>query len=326
MAEAAAATETPASPEAQPEASPPPEADPGASTTTIGESAGAVPAPDDAGGGDTAGEEGTWPANWRDIMAGGDDKSLRRLNRFANPVNLYKSWASAQQKIGSGELLRSKPQGEEVTDEQLNQWRGEAGIPSTPEGYLEKLPGGLVIGEHDQPIVDDFIKAMHDADSPPEYVHQALQWHYAYQDKMEAERAQLDADIHVKAEDELRADYGPEYTPNLNNVRNMFDTYGAPGLLEEFFSARMADGTLLGDHVGVLRLFVDLSREINPVGFVSPAEGKTAVETIAEEKRQLEALMADDHSAYWKGPEAKVKQARYRELLEMEERYNSRAA
>lgn len=297
------------------------------------------PSPDSANGGapaptlaDGGGEPepqpsatpASWPANWRDIAAGGDTKALQYLSRYNSPANVVKALMATRQKISTGELLRTKPDG---ADEQaLNEWRAQAGVPEKPEGYLEKLPGGLVIGEADQPRIQSFIQDMHAADAPPDLVHKALGWYYANQEKEAAERAEADRAFRAKAEDEMRADWGPDYRPQLNGIRNMLDSHGTPELRERLFGARMGDGTPLGDDPAALRFLSAIARELNPHGTVVPAAGQTATQTIDAEITVLEAEMAQAKNppagSYWKSD---AKQARLRELYDMRTRHKARA-
>lgn len=300
-------------------------------SSPTGQASGAAPTSDtsgtlaDAPGDDTAATTpANWPTNWREIMAGGDRKLLERLNRFNSPANLTKSWLAAQMKIGSGEYLRAKPDG--TDDAALNEWRAQAGIPEKPEGYLEKLPKGLVIGEADKPMIDTFIKSMHDADAPPGYVHTALAWYYDAQEKIAAERAESDRANRARAEDDLRSEWGPEFRANLNSIHGLLDGFGSKEIKNKLFSARLADGTPLGDDPGILKMLAGLSRELNPRGVVAPAAGKTIPQTIEAEIASIEREMTtpsnpDPHSYH----RNEAKQARYRELIELRSRYQARS-
>lgn len=265
-----------------------------------------------------------FPPNWREVMAGGDDKLLSRLKRFSSPANLTKSWLASQQKIGSGELIRAKPDGSD--EGALNEWRASVGIPETADGYLEKLPDGLVIGEDDKAATDTFTAAMHAVDAPPEYVHQALKWYHDHQEQVVTARALADREGRQTTEDELRSEWGPEFRANVNGAVAVIEAHGAEGLKDKFFSARLADGTPLGDDPDTLRFLTALNRQINPAGTITPAPGQTPLQTITAEKKALESLMPDRNSAYWKGPEAEGKQARWRELDDMERSHGPRAA
>ena len=267
-----------------------------------------------------------WPANWRDIMAGGDEKLLQRLNRFQSPINLMKSWAAAQSKIGAGEVNRAKPEGREGDPEyqrELDEWRASAGIPTEPDGYLEKLPDGIVVGDEDKDLASNFLSAMHKADAPPALVHQALAWHQELKEKQAAERVEQDRSHRVQAEEELRAEWGPEFRPTINGIQALLDYHGGDGFKDRLFGARMPDGTLFGDDPSVLKFLAALDREINPHGTVVPNAGQTPLQTVENELAALRKEMTDRNSDYYKN---EAKQARYRELLDMEGKIKGRAA
>jgi hypothetical protein len=300
------------------------------SAGTVAEpSASPAPAPED---GDTSptlvqggGEEDkpqaapqNWPDNWRQIMAGGNDKALQALNRFNSPSNVFKSWESMRQKMSSGELVSSKPEGDE---EALNAWRAQAGIPEAPEGYLEKMPDGLVVGEDDKPLIDDFLKSMHESDATPQHVHQALGWYYQTQEKLAAQQAEADKANRATSEDELRAEWGPDYRPNINSIHNLFNTHADSALLEKFFGARFPDGSPIGDDPATLKFLSQIANQLMPHGTITPMEGKTPIETINSRKGEIEKLMEDTHSEYWKGATSEALQQEYRDLIDQESRY-----
>lgn len=266
-----------------------------------------------------------FPTNWKEIMAAGDEAGLKKLNRYQSPGNFFKAYRALEQKIGTGELVRSKPEGEEndpAFKTALNEWRAQVGIPEKPEGYLERVPDGIVVGEDDKPVIESFLKDMHAADMPPAQVHQALRWYYNNQENMAVQRLEADKANRAKNEDVLRAEWGPEYRPTLNGIRSLFDTHGSKDLLNQLFSARMPDGSPLGDNIDVLKFLANLSREVNPHGTVTPIEGKTALETVETELEGIEREMKDNRSDYWTNER---KQARWRELDELRTKHKKRA-
>lgn len=277
----------------------------------------------------------TWPDDWRQRMAAATvgksegeefDKELKRLNRFKSPDNVFKSLRAAEQKITSGELKSTDPFPEDGTDEEKAAWRKAQGVPETPDGYLESLPEGLVIGEHDKPMVESFVKDMHERNVSPEVVHAGLQWYYQEQERQLAERQDQDRQIRSESEDALRAEMGGDYRPNLQNMHSMLDTYAPEGLKERLFSARMADGTALGDDADFLRFMTATAREINPTATILPGHSGNKAQSIDEELSDLKSMMSDQRSEYWRGPKAEQHQKRYRELLEAKQRMGSRAA
>ena len=260
-------------------------------------------------------------------MAGGDAKALQYFNRYASPGNVGKALLAIRGKMDAGEIVRSKPDGEDEVA--LNEWRAQAGIPATPEGYLEKLPNGLVIGEDDKGLADDFLKTMHDSDAPPGYVHKALEWHQALKERLAVERAEADKNTRAQSEDTLRSKWGPEYRANLTAADALLKTLAPEGVRDKFYSARTADGVAFGDDPEVLEFLVSIAREINPHGSVVPVGGAAGA-AMTTEMESIRAAMADSNSAYYRGPrDANGETAmskRYQELIAIQQRGQGRAA
>jgi hypothetical protein len=261
-----------------------------------------------------------FPEDWRDKLAGEDEKARALLDRYASPADILKAHMALRAKMDSGEGVRAKP--DEDDEEGMKAWREEVGIPEDPGGYLDTLPDGLVIGEEDELLASSFMEAAHAKDLPPEAVHLGLQWYYDMQENQVAEQVEADRDRRIESEEALRAEWGSEFRPNIQGTLNMLDAKGGEGFKDKLFTARMADGTLFGDDPDVLRFLVGINRELNPFKSVTPAAGQTAVQTVQAELIELRNEMKDQHSDYYKNEN---KQARYRELLEMEDRYKARA-
>jgi hypothetical protein len=277
----------------------------------------------EGGGGEEPAAEGedgegtpdpSFPDNWREIAAGGDQKTLQYLNRYSSPANVVKALMNLRSRMDSAEASRSRPEGDPddpAFKEQMNEWRAQVGIPTEPSGYLENVPDGIVLGEQDQEMAQEYVEAMHQIDAPPEYVHQGLRWYSEMQETRH------------KAEDALRNAFGPEYRPNMNNFANTFAQYGSEELYNTIASARLPDGTLLGDNAEFLQTMVSMSREISPHGVIAPASGQTPLQTINSELESLRTEMRDQNSDYY---HSDAKQARYRELLEMKDRHTNRSS
>lgn len=268
---------------------------------------------------------GQWPANWADIMAGGDVNKQKQLSRFHSPIALANSWMAQRQKISTGDLLKAKPDGKD--EKGLAEWRIQAGIPDKPDGYLEKLPDGLVFGEQDQERLKSFVEDMHSSDMPPQFVHKALGWYQKLQEQESA--AQYERDNHSKQAglDALNAEWGQRFRPNINGMQNMLESYGGKDATGKIWGARLADGTPLGNDPDVIRLLVSLSHEINPHGIVVPATGGSVDQSIKSELAQLEIEMKDtnpkDPNSYWKN---QAKQERYRQLQDHALKISARGA
>jgi hypothetical protein len=258
-----------------------------------------------------------WPADWREKLAGEDRRALEQLKRHGSPADLWKKARALEQKLSSGEYRRDLPKA--ATPEQLAAWRIERGVPETPDGYRIELPDGVVLGEADKPVVDAFTAAMHGKNWDNAKVNEALGWYYGEQERQLAVRAEKDAEYKQEVEAELRADFGAEFTPNLNAVKNLLASM-PEGAADNFLAGRLADGRRIGDSPGVIKWLAKISRKLNPTATLIPAGsgrgGKGAADRIAE----IEKLMGDHTSAYWRGPQAAPMQQEYRDLVEARDR------
>src|SRR3990167_4810505 len=200
-----------------------------------------------------------FPENWADIMAGGDPKAAAYYRRYNSPAAVGKALLAMRQKMDTGEIARAKPEGDpdDPTYKQaISEWRAQAGIPEKPDGYLDKVPDGIVFGENDKPMLDGFLKDMHAKDVPPPYVHEALRWYKANEEKVINDRAVADKQHRATAEDEMRAEWGPDYRGHMQLVHTVVaneEWGGSQDLVTELYSARLADGTPLGDPPAFLR-------------------------------------------------------------------------
>lgn len=253
----------------------------------------------------------TWPENWRDEMAAGDDKLRKQLDRFASPKDVHTAWRSLQQKMSSGELKSTLPK--DAKPEDIAKWRTENGIPEKPEGY--ELPKGLSIGDADKPMVDGFLQRMHAKNAPPELVQEGVRYFYELQEQQAAAIAEADVSHKTEMEDTLRAEWGGEYRANVNAIGAMLET--APGgIKDKILSARMGDGRAILNDPDVLRWLAGTARELNPVATVVPSGGDQ-MGAITDEIAKIEKTMRENRAAYNKDEKM---QTRLRDLYAVRDR------
>lgn len=306
------------SPAAAPSPSPVPNLTPAPAdlaTPPADPASGALPIPDPATPpADPAAAEpkGDWPEDWRQKYAGEDSKILKRLERYASPKAAIDALFAAQARINAGDLKAAlRP---DATPEELSAWRQDNGIPEKAENYQLDLPNGIVVGEADRPIVDEFLKEAHATNMHPKQVNQALGWYLGKQEALMAEQAARDEEHRMLAEDDLRAEYGGEYRTTVKQAYSLLEE--APeGLKDKILNGRTEDGTRMADDPSLIRWLVSLRRELNPVGTLVPGSGTNAVQAAEAEKAGLEKMMGDRTSDYWKGPNSAKNQARYREII-----------
>jgi len=266
-----------------------------------------------------------WPEDWRSKLAGDDAKALKAFERFKSPNDMAKSLLEAQKKISSG---ATRPQlAEGATEEQVAEYRKALGVPDTPDGYLEKINSGLVIGDDDKPLLESFLASAHGKNAPPEFVESALEWYYDLQEKQTAEQSAADSEAKRNGEDALRAEWGGEFRANINAITAFLDTApttedGTP-LKDLLMGARLSDGTALGNHPDALRWLSNMASESNPAGFVSPGAGGSQAQSVDDEIASIQKVMRSDRATYDKDPKM---QARLLTLLDAQAKLSARAA
>jgi len=272
---------------------------------------------------------GDWPSDWRQKLAADDPDAIKTLERLTAPQDLYKSYKALRDKLSSGEARIKLP--ENPTPEQLSEYRKSIGVPDKPEDYKIELPNGVVFSEADKPLVESFKAVAHAANIEPKVVNQFLGWYTDQQQIVQSQRADLDETNRAKVEEQLRREWGPEYKmadgtngKNLNAIANLFAD--APeGLFDSLVTARDQSGNLIGDRPDVIKFFAGLGRELFPTATLLPMTADMA-KGVMDGKTDIEKLMADKRSDYWKGPKADALQAEYREILDSLERADKRRA
>ncbi len=277
------------------------------------------PSPDTLAGGNVPvapAAPAEFPEDWRQKLSGGDEKELKRLERFGSPKELAKAYRELEKKMSSGVVKHDLPK--DATPEQVTQWRKDNGIPEAPEGYDTNLGNGIVIGENDKPLVNEFLKEMHSANASPTAVNAALTAYYKLIEKQAADAEAADVDFKGQSIEELQMEMGADFRKNINMVSNLLST--APdGLKDRLEASRTPDGRKLGDDPAMIKWLTQLAREVNPAAALVPGAGSNAAQSIKEEKAAIEAKMGT-------GAYTPADRARHMEIVAAEAKMASRVA
>ena len=236
-----------------------------------------------------------WPADWREKLAGGDEKKLNALRRYATPQAYADAGFQLRQMMDSRQL--KAPLAADAAPDEVAKWRHENGIPQEAAGYLAKLDRGLVTSEADQRLVAPFLEAMLAKNAPPDTVNAALGAWRQIHDR--AQTAQLEQDAHAKeaAAETLRPEWGGAYQRNLNMILGYLDT--APsGVKDALLNARLASGQPLASAPNILRFLLSAASSANPAATVVPGSSGTTQATLASRIAEIETLMRDNRAEY----------------------------
>lgn len=258
--------------------------------------------------------------DWRKAASGNDEKLAGVLGRYTDIGAFGKAFAEAQNKIRSGEL--AKPLPADASPEQAAEWRKANGIPEKPEGYFEKLPGGLVIGKEDQKIFGEFAAEMHKLNVAPPVMHEIVKWYYDLADRETSSVGEADKRQAAEATAALKEAWGGDYRGNLNLVTSFLDGMGKE-LKAQFLDATLPDGRRLFNSPDIVKWFAVQARELNPAGALIPPGGENQMQSLDTEIASIEKVMREKRSEY--NRDEKMQQ-RYRDLLGAREKLKSRAA
>lgn len=270
---------------------------------------------------------GYWQPDWRQELVkqvGGDKKLEERLGRFGSPSDILKSYLSLEKEKSSGQLKRELP--ENATEEQKAEWRKEMGLPEKADDYLDKLtlPDGVVLGEMDKPVAAAFAEAAHAGDLKPEQYSKLVAKYYEIQDQKNTAQYEADEQYRQATNDALNAEWGHEFRPNINAVKNFLA--GMPEAeRNKILEGRDADGRKIGDNPVFVRYLAQMARELNPAATLVPATGDIG-KSVDARLGELKVMIKDRSSEYYHGPNSAKLKAEYRQLLDAQDKMKSRAA
>lgn len=261
-----------------------------------------------------------WPEDWRSKLAGDDKTALKSLERYNSPADMAKALREAQKKISSGSIKSELSK--DATPEEVAAWRKDQGIPDAPDGYDVKVKG-LVWGEADKPLLEDFTKFAHEKNMTPAQVKTNLEWYAQHQEQQMEARRSADLNFQYETGQSLKKEWGADYTRNVNAIKSMTDSL--PDGADWIFNARTEDGKILGNHPLFIKWLSGAAREINPVATLLPQSGANPAKGVGERLIEITKLMGDGRSEYWKGPNAENLQKEFRDLADAQQKLRSRS-
>lgn len=238
--------------------------------------------------------------DWRSKLAGDDVELQKFLGRYQSESAALKAFRETHGQIRSGKFI--KPLGEDASDDDVAAYRKTFGIPDKPEGYLEALPDGLVVGDDDKPYVEKFVETMHGANAPKGAVDAALSAYYGIVEEQMAQEAQVAEQAKQAGVDVLRQEWGPDYRRNLNVMHSHLETL-PESVRDAFTHGKGADGVPLGYNPEVLMWLTSLALDKNPLATVVPGAGANQASAIADEIAQIEEVMKTNRKKYNDSPE-----------------------
>lgn len=267
-------------------------------------------APSEEGQGEA---KSSWPDDWREQLAGGDEAFLKQLKRYSSPSTFAKGFKEREDLIRSGKLKQAKPEGGD--EKALAAWRKENGIPDDATGYTVPEDVQKFLTDGDKPIVATWFEEAHAAGFNQEQAQKGLEWYAKTIGALEEQRAAADSQAHDACEDTLRKEWShAEFKANNQlAVRYLAST----PLGEKWADLRTADGRRLGDDPQFIMWAADQGRQ--QFGDVVFASGD-AERAHNSRKAEIETILKTDIRRYY----AEGLDKEYSEILQREEKRGKR--
>jgi hypothetical protein len=179
----------------------------------------------------------------------------KSLEHITDVGALAKSYVNAQSMIGADKLAIP---GKHATDEDWSEVYRRLGRPDAPDGYelTNEMPEGI---EQSDDMLNWFKGAAHEAGLTPSQAQKLLGGYNQFLGtQVGADEGQIQQ-MRETTEIELKKEYGAAYADRITNGNAAMQEFGSAELSE----IELADGRLLGDHPGIIKMMVNVSEFIN---------------------------------------------------------------
>lgn len=261
--------------------------------------------------------EHPWGEEWRENYAGDDEKKLSYAKKYASPTAALDAGLAAQYKISSGEFRPVVPFPTEGDEKAQAEWRKGNGVPKDAKGY--EL--GREVEEDHQTAVESILEYGWSKNQSEETIKANVDFYFDSKEKAGEAEYEADEQTRVAAEDELRAEWGPEYRTNINRIDAFLNT-AKEGVKDNILNARFPDGTPFCSNPDAMRFLIDAATLANP-GTTLVNLGDDAVKTITDRINEIKGKMGTDE--YLKGASGEAMQAEYKELLAAKLQFDGKA-
>lgn len=267
-----------------------------------------------------AAEPIAWGDDWREKLAGSDEKALATLKRYKTPEDWTKAGLEAQNRIRSARLSDDPMPDATKNPEEARIWRAERGIPDEATDYkldavVEALGGDIPDAE--KPLFADYMQYAHANGIGQKDLDKNLKWYANFARAQQEETAAADKKNAAEVSGALKAEWKGDHDANMGLAER-----AAGAVLDaesgSLFDARLPDGRRVGDVPGIVKMF----HRAGVILYGEPVEGggdggtppAGRLETLRKEmKANIDAFEGDP---------AKV--AEYRKLVEWETKAKAR--
>jgi len=286
-------------------------------------------------------EKAYWPEDWRQKLANytgaGEEKAvkreLERLDKFPDLASVYAAYRGMETAWSTKNFV--KLPGKDAKPEELAEYHKALGVPERPEDYFKdlKFDDGLVLGDEDKPMAEDFAKSVaHEVGLTPAQTQKVFSWYLKQQQEQGYDLDEHDESFRQSSSREINDDWKDSLKRRLNNINVLFGLAPSGEEVKDLiFGGRTSDNHLGGNHPKLLRFFDWMATAVNPAASetdIGDPSGQSVDDKIADLERRMAGKTTDGghdpaiRRAYFKDEKA---QADYRRLDDVRTKIRAKA-
>ncbi|WP_234624645.1 hypothetical protein [Agrobacterium vitis] len=235
----------------------------------------------------------------RAMLAGGDEKFLKQLERFKTPESLARGLREAYNLAKkSGESKAPARLGDKATPEEIKAFREAVGIPDDPTQYPVSYREEFKASERDGQILEDVKAFAVERNIDPKATSAFVEW---YEDLSVANQQRLDERLAQTAkatQNELTAEWGAEYKGNITGVQELLKTHLGEEGADQFYNMRLADGSRIQDNVGMVKMLASIASDYYGSNAIIVGDVEAAGQTTQQQIDDLLQLRITDPDKY----------------------------
>jgi len=252
--------------------------------------------------------------DWRQRMAGDDEKALNQLGRYKTPADVWNKARALEQRITSGELKDTSPFPSEGTEDEKAAWRAANNVPEAYDKYDLKQD----LDDDGRAVLEGFLQHAHANNYSTDMVSGMVDYFISKYEGDVNKATEADGERKKATEDALRAEWAGDYRGHMNRIEGLLDMVGE-GKGTDVLEARMADGTMLRDSPEAMNFLLEAAIAINPATTLTPSGDMGSIDSIEDEMSDIKGKMGT--KAYINNPKL---QERYRTLLDAKMKMENR--
>jgi hypothetical protein len=150
----------------------------------------------------------------------------------------------------------------------------------------------------------------HGKNMPEGHARNVIEWYLNDAEQSNEQQAQRANDMKLETMSSLKAEWGPEFTGNINAIDELFVDH--PDIKDILLEARGEDGLPIGNNAAIVRWAVDQAKKANPLATFTLPGGENGIKALDSRLGELKDMMTNDRQKWFKSPEL---QSEYDDLI-----------